>query len=437
LPTPRFLVREWTTDRYPYVPSARDKELILSVMDQVQIVELRDGISITTTSHIGVIQLEGLTIVVEPKLAGDNAGVIALLEFLGTGTVRFFSRRADASTSGTSLLEFLVRVFIGECLRAVRGGLRFGYQVKSESLPTLRGRLLVREQFLTSRVSAGLFCEHDEFTANILENQVLYSALRRCQRYLRIGELRRQLEILLALFQDSCEPLAIPPTLARETIVYNRLNDHYRSAHLLAWLILANLGVDDLKQTGEAKIYSFLVNMNELFETFVDRIVARLMPRPRYTVRSQDPLNARFQDLERGTSYASMVPDLRVSVAGRSGTVPVDAKYKRYDGRAVSSGDLYQLSMYAMAAQTTSGTARALLVFPTENALGSIRRVGLRNVIAIPNVDLSVIGVHIPSLLADMTRIGAIAGHALWFHTVLSEAIEGAETAPPAVTALM
>ena len=52
----------------------------------------------------------------------------------------------------------------------------------------------------------------------------------------------------------------------RTTLTYNRLNAHYETAHQLGWLLFDALGIDDLFVLGEAQSFSFLLNMNQLFE---------------------------------------------------------------------------------------------------------------------------------------------------------------------------
>jgi len=38
--------------------------------------------------------------------------------------------------------------------------------------------------------------------------------------------------------------------------VYNRLNEHYREAHALAWLILDGLGIEDLYTGGAHRTFA-------------------------------------------------------------------------------------------------------------------------------------------------------------------------------------
>ena len=288
---------------------------------------------------------------------------------------------------------------------------------------------MIREQFITNRrFGATVYCTYDEFSGNILENQVLHAAILLCQRFSKLDALFRPLALLRHTFDGVSEPLKLAPQVARERIIYNRLNAHYRRAHVLAWIILAGLGVERLEKPGNAQVYSFLIDMNKLFEDFVERIVTRLFPRPAYAVATQEPVAAVFRDLDRGLVYARMVPDLRVTRVIDATTLPVDAKYKRYDAGGVSAADLYQLSMYGLVESSVNGRRRSALIYPSERSTSLAKRIGLRGGPEVPVIDLHVIGVHVPSLLMALVQPGPPAGQAAWLRNELEYAIAGARS---------
>jgi len=49
--------------------------------------------------------------------------------------------------------------------------------------------------------------------------------------------------------------------------VYNRLNEHYREAHALAWLILDGLGIEDFYTVARNRTFAFLLDMNSCSKT--------------------------------------------------------------------------------------------------------------------------------------------------------------------------
>lgn len=75
-------------------------------------------------------------------------------------------------------------------------------------------------------------------------------------------------------------------------------------------------------------------------------------------------------DARTGRSHTTIRPDFLLSRGeGSERQLPVDAKYKRYERRRVSTSDVYQMSAYAQAfaGPPGDGTPSALLVFPAQS----------------------------------------------------------------------
>lgn len=68
---------------------------------------------------------------------------------------------------------------------------------------------------------------------------------------------------------------------------YNRLNHHYRPAHELCWLVLEQTGIEDFLTRGRTSCFSFLLNMNQLFEQFVTVLMRKLLEPHGFRVKSQ------------------------------------------------------------------------------------------------------------------------------------------------------
>ena len=370
---------------------------------------------------MGVIQLEGLTITINPKLPGDNSGVFEMLQYVGTSEVRYFSTRAPIAVAGSSLLDFFVRLFVAECQSIIKAGVRSSYRLEAEELNVLRGRLLTREQFMRKRrIAPTVYCEFDGFSSDILENRVIRSALELCKRTTRDRDLVRSILMLRSVFEDVCDFLDLPPPVAQARLTYNRLNEYYRSAHMLAWIIFSGFGVQTRSSDGSS-VFSFLIDMNRLFESFVSRAIAGLFPRPGFTVHAQTSIATSFRALELGRQYAQMKPDLYIIANGAPDrALPLDVKYKRYDEKQLDQADLYQLSIYALDAKPVNGRFRAMLVYPSEVPAGSRRNIGMRGPQHVPMIDVCVLGIHVPSLLAQIKSNGISGEH----QTSLREAVK-------------
>lgn len=82
---------------------------------------------------------------------------------------------------------------------------------------------------------------------------------------------------------------------------------------------------------------------------FVDRLVDTLLAGSAKRVYYQRPDRSIILNASSGQPYARVVPDILIerSAAGTTACVAIDAKYKLYDERKLSSSDVYQNSLYA------------------------------------------------------------------------------------------
>ncbi len=85
---------------------------------------------------------------------------------------------------------------------------------------------------------------------------------------------------------------------------------------------------------GETRSFSFLLNMNQLFERFVTRVVEQVLPAARYRVTSQLSFRSVVWNVSSQRPYTNIIPDVVVERRGASDCrVAIDAKYKLYDER--------------------------------------------------------------------------------------------------------
>jgi 5-methylcytosine-specific restriction enzyme subunit McrC len=175
------------------------------------------------------------------------------------------------------------------------------------------------------------------------------------------------------------------------TVVYTRLNQHYRVAVELARLVLRMSSFHT--RPGSVRANGFLVNMNEVFQDFVEVALSEASAPLGVSVRGQDTRHA----LDHARAVR-LKPDL---VMERN-SVPVmvgDAKYKRLDVSGLPNADVYQALAYAVAL----GLPAAVLVYPVTEAAEEdhiITNAGVR--IAVRTLDLSL---SPGALLAKVARL--------------------------------
>ena len=276
--------------------------------------ELRAGVRITARSWVGVVRFERFEVRVVPKLAGDNIGLVEMIEFAtGLDSLRRSSSARSLHAEGTGLFDLIALLLAEGTELILRGGLLADYVEREDELPVLRGRLLGDQQVLRRFGQVDrLVCRFDEHEQNIVENQLLAAALSRCSTRVTHESVRRRVRRLLAIFQEACRPDDLDLEGIRHRMTYHRLNEHYRNPHALAWLILDGLGTRDVLVTGETNCFAFLIDMNRLFEMFVFRLVDTLLAGSAMRVHYQRADRSIILNASTGQPYARVVPDILV-----------------------------------------------------------------------------------------------------------------------------
>ena len=231
----------------------------------------------------------------------------------------------------------MARLYQAEVRYAARNGLHRDYQHREEQLATVRGRIDVGAQisrFQDRRLP--LECRYQDFTEDSDLNRVLKAAHRRLLRLPGLGpEVLRDLRGSLRLFNEVRE---VPYSSATvPDLQFNRLNEEWRAAGHLAEMILRQDSVRDV--TGSVNALSFTVDMNKVYERFIEAVVHRAAREAGFVFEAQ----AR----RRLTARVAMKPDLVLRYAGRDVAVG-DAKYKgspRRIGRTPTSTSCWLIAM--------------------------------------------------------------------------------------------
>ena len=404
---------EWTSEIYPgVVLTPQDRAVVekwsASADDRLQIEELRRGLRVRTRSWVGVVRLPTVEIRVVPKVPGDLLGLVRLLEYAsGFDALIRLSDGATLEASGDSLLELVVLLFVEASERVLRRGLLSGYVEREDDLPIVRGRILGDRQLLERFGQLDrIICRFDELEHDVVENQLLTAALQVASSRVTSVGLRRRISRLRGVLEPICDTDQLNLAGARTTMTYNRLNAHYETAHQLGWLLFDALGIDDLFAPGEAQSFSFLLNMNQLFERFVTRVVEQILPATRYRVTSQSPFKSVVWNVTSQRPYTSIIPDVVVERRGESDyRVAIDAKYKLYDERGFDQGDIYQTFLYAFAigAGASGGVPTSLLLYPATADEPRHTRLRIRRLAGGAGADIVGIGLPVAALLKEVT----------------------------------
>ena len=296
---------------------------------------------------IGAFELEGLSVVVRPKL--DISRVIYLASY-AMGAYRPKEQRFDF-TSEPTLVEALALALTAAARRAFARGLLHGYRTEQDALRTVRGRIDMAEQ-LRRRFDLLVPVEvtYDEFTDDILANRLVKAAAELLGR----GRLEDQRSRDGLRWMDATltnvTRVRFPPQDVPE-VMFDRLNEHYREVVSLSRLILRHQALE--LERGETRASGFLINMNDVFQGFVTRALRKSLGASERTFCSDARLARRAITLDE-RDRIDLKPDF-TWWEGRQCVFVGDAKYKRVWYERVPNADLYQILAYATALDLPGG----------------------------------------------------------------------------------
>lgn len=294
--------------------------------------------SVKANSFVGTVVTPDCRVLIRPK--ATDANLFHLLEADGepiTPGAELFDYQAG------DLVPAFATFYVRHLERALSRGLRRAYVEEEEQLFGIRGRVDLRGQLASRGLSVPVACRFDEHTPDTHLNRILKGAIVRLVRLPGVTpSTRRALLGTLGQFEDVGRATA--NDLARAT-QFTRLDDHFKSVEALARLVLS--GSSLLDRVGTSGAASFVVDMNVLFERFVEARLRRYL-RGRLDVHGQAPAV-----LDHG-NHVRMRPDLVMRTGGHDRYVG-DCKYKLTTSGYGRESDYYQLLAYCTALGQTEG----------------------------------------------------------------------------------
>lgn len=390
--TARILLTEYETS-VPVTLTGNDRDALTTLAPSVVMRPAPGGHGqylLTPDSLVGVVCLPNVVLEIQPKIP------INRLLFLISFAIDQVSWRDAVTAHGSAptVVEAMVPMFCRLVSRTINRGLLHGYRTEEEASRFVRGRILLER--LAQRRAGMLLpidVRYDEYTPDITENCLLLAALNRLMRLpLRsprsIRSLREIHHAFSAVSNIQYSPSTIPD------VPFTRLNSHYQSAIDMAKIIL--LGTSLRLEACTSPGFSFLINMNVVFEAFLYRA---LLEKLRLSEKVFPRGNAALRlDIKR---RVTLRPDLTWWQYGRCIFVG-DAKYKRLTQPDGVHGDLYQLLAYAIAADLPGG----LLVYAHSTDQPITHDViNIGKTLVVESIDISG---EPEAILAEVDRIAAI-----------------------------
>lgn len=324
--------------------------------------EVRQGVSIETTSFVGSLALGPIHLRIRPKLRG--APLLTLLRYAYGLRHLDLLPAAGAAINDCGFEDLLLFQLAAEVTELVSRGLLRFYVPRERWLAVPRGRIDFDQLCRTNGVTrAALPCRSHHRLADCLPNQVLLAGLR--YGVLTAGEdsLRTRLQHLVREVDEQIAPVSLNRhTLMRLRQQMSRLTRAYEPAIKLIELIVAGKGAA-IEAEVSWRLPGFLFDMNRFFEALLVRFLTDHLNGA--DVQGQERLQDVFEyDPEfnpRNHRSPRPRPDLVVRRPGH-GTQLLDAKYRDLWEHPLPREMLYQLSVYTL---SHAGGGTATILYPT------------------------------------------------------------------------
>lgn len=382
-----------------------DVELVkdLEARSSLRFLELRDGLQVSVGAHIGTVQLGGLRIEIMPKIGIEKLmGMIAytydLSDLVTTDVL------TDYKSGESGLIDLLGQTLLRALKLLARGGFLSDYEEQNESLGTLRGRLDLQYIATHSR-TATLRCRYDDFRVDHSLNQVLAAGVRFAAKMMGSSTLNLELARSADRFLGDIRRVPLDRVSLDAAIAQlDRRSSHYRTALALIRLIFEGISIDEHDQAGGMRLSSFVLNMNTLFERFLERHFREVAPAG-VTVHGQDIRGDVFGFVENEAAWRK--PTIRPDLVFRSGGKVIavgDAKYKDRTNQRPTTAELYQLTTYGLAYEMSE--PREVMMFYPLGTEDRARSVSLEfsPVAAKARVMIRLVGVPIDGIVGGAVR---------------------------------
>jgi 5-methylcytosine-specific restriction enzyme subunit McrC len=266
-------------------------------------------------AKVGAVRFDGFDLIVRPK-----AGLQNVFYLMGIDRPRDWWGRDELDLLVQRDLFAGIARLLGHAVdRAIGRGVQHGYVERRERVVALRGRVDLREQLRDPCLPIPTACRFDDYTPDTRLNQLIRAALVRILRLPGVPPtVRRTLYLQLSLLE---EVSPVEPDLQwADRWKPTRLDRRYLPAVRLSALVLRRLALSEA--AGAARACSFLVDMNDLYERFIEEGIRRRLQPAGSTIRVIGQ-EQRHLDVE---NRLTIRPDVVIR-RGPAAVFVLDAKY--------------------------------------------------------------------------------------------------------------
>ena len=350
---------------------------VLNEKGILSILELKDGLKITSNSYVGKIKIGDLQINIHPKIEGMP--LYRLLKYAyGLRDLNIFDE-AIHDIDSFPFHDLLIYQLYAEVEDLVYRGLNKKYKKTEEDLEAPRGRIDIKKLATRSTASsATLPCSYFERSEDNEFNRVLLAGL-----YLALGltedlSLRIRLHRLCKSMEESVSRIELNRGILLKTLKsIDRLSKRYRSALELINILFESQGIRLEDGSMYIKLNGFFFDINMFFQSLLSKLMKENLEG--YTVRDEYTLHELFAYTPGFNPERRYAPKPRPDFAVMKGSKVIcllDAKYRDLWETKLPREMLYQLSIYAVSG---IGNSTAKILYPSMSSQAKLQKIDIKN----------------------------------------------------------
>ncbi len=346
-----------------------DTHSLISTLAQsgiLQINELRQGLSIETSSYVGKIQLENVQIVIEPKI--EEFELLHLLRY--AYNLRNLKLLSSTHFSFTSNIfhDILIFQLINEIRELFKKNLLRRYQRLEEDLAIPRGQINVNKYACKYQTETfAIPCIYYPRVKNCIFNQVLLAGLVLAQGMTDDQFLKINIKKLIYLFKDEIETIPLSSQLLDRVFQkMNRLWNSYLPTLKIIEILYHSNAISFKMNERKISLPGFLFDMNHFFQALVSRFFHDYLPEFHVTdqYRLQGMINYLPEYNPKNRKSPTPRPDFIIQEDGKIVAI-IDTKYRDLWENNLPPDMLYQLAIYAL---SQSDNPTSIILYPVSHS---------------------------------------------------------------------